>query len=564
MKADHQASSPCSDPFMKHHKIIVPLVAVYLLLVFSTALAKDYETYRGEISIPIVENDTVLARNNAFHSLQNLLLSAAIQDLIGPTLYQEYQYQISKNNTLEASRFLVSAKVLNERSEDNLFTMELEGRIQISTLSDVLRGMNLVLKEDPWFTVTVIMESALALSPDDLKRRLGLFHIMASNVQLVDLEGIPWQERSKADFIEALFQQYSSSGILYFIDTITDDEGYSVKGIRNQVFRRSDLSLLDSFQLDIPIPKPMESLDESTLDRFLRLYSITSIDVDHYEEGVESTLFLRVEGLISPYEIHQFEEKILKTNRSLKSFVLVRKATGSVEYQVKSKHDLNDLLDFFNRKNSQYYFITEKVASNILLIEAFDRSIVQVTDLLEWDMDQRILDMITETIQQEGEEATSDIQESLFGQSLPQMEYTPRLLEKEPNNNSQNLNKMPPDSLVLGNISSRADEDLYQISRDSSSSTLVVEWLQIGKTTLSPQLRLYDDSFSFVNNFRLSPSKEMNKYQYTFKEQTPHKLYLRITDRIGFIQGETGGFKSFYYLLRYYWQPDEKTLSVSN
>jgi len=311
---------------MRCLKPTILLIAILFLTSLSQLAAREFETYKGEITVPILEKDTVLARNNAFQSLQNLLLSAAIQDLIGPVLYQEYQYEISKNNTLEASKFLVSAKVLNEYSEGDLFSMELEGRIQISTLSDVLRGMNLVLKTDPWFPVTMVVDSSLNLSAGDLKTRLGLFHIQLSTLHSVDLDGISWQERSKANFIEALFQQFSSTGIIYFIDAVSEERSNDIKGLRNQVFRRSDLSLIDSFQLDIPIPTPAESLEGAALNRFLRLYSITSIDTDHYDEGLESTLFIEIEGLINPFGHHQFEERILKTNRSIKSFVLTKKS----------------------------------------------------------------------------------------------------------------------------------------------------------------------------------------------------------------------------------------------
>jgi hypothetical protein len=565
IKIDYPAIPQNSNHPMRCLKLAILFIATVGFLAPSGVIAKDFETYRGDISVLILEKDTVLARNNAFQSLQNLLLSAAIQNLIGPDLYEEYKSEISRNSMLEASKFLVSAKVLNEYSDGERFFMELEGKIQISTLSDVLRGMNLVLKSDPWFPVTIVMDNSLNLSPQLLKSRLDLFHINITAMQPVDLEGISWQERSKADFIEALFQQFSGTSIIYFIDAVSEKESRVVKGIRNQVFRRSDLSLMDSFQLDIPVPKPAESLNETQLNRFLRLYSISSIDIDHYEEGLESTLFIEVEGLHDPFGHHQFEEKILKQNRSIKSLILTKISVKSSEYQIKSKHELDDLMDFFNRKNPDYYFITDKISSNHLFVEAFSRIPIQVSDLLEWDTDQRILKMITESLSEndDKEEGQPDAGKDLFQQSSTYSEFIPRFLEKEPNSNSRNLNRVPPQILVLGNISSRADEDVFQLVRNVESSTLVVEWMQIGKTTLSPQLRLYDDSFSFIKNYRLSPQKDKNRYLFTFNQSVPHKLYLRVTDKVGFIQGETGGFKSFYYLIKYYWETDKPSLNAS-
>ena len=62
---------------------------LFLLLAFifpGLVSASDIKAYKGEITVSIVENDTAFARNSAFQSLQNLLLSAAIEDLIGPKL----------------------------------------------------------------------------------------------------------------------------------------------------------------------------------------------------------------------------------------------------------------------------------------------------------------------------------------------------------------------------------------------------------------------------------------------------------------------------------------------
>jgi len=48
--------------------------------------------------------------------------------------------------------------------------------------------------------------------------------------------------------------------------------------------------------------------------------------------------------------------------------------------------------------------------------------------------------------------------------------------------------------------------------------------------------------------------------QFDFKGKTPQEVYIRITDQIGFIKGETGGYKSFFYLLKYQWKGIENPL----
>jgi hypothetical protein len=108
---------------------------------------------------------------------------------------------------------------------------------------------------------------------------------------------------------------------------------------------------------------------------------------------------------------------------------------------------------------------------------------------------------------------------------------------------------------MLGNISSRADEDIYQLQvPDKESSTIVIDWIRIGKTSLSPQLRLYDKNFNFLNNYSLLGRRNRLKFRYTLQKDLSRQLYIRVSDAVGFFQGETGGYKSYQYLLKFDWK----------
>ncbi len=220
---------------------------------------------------------------------------------------------------------------------------------------------------------------------------------------------------------------------------------------------------------------------------------------------------------------------------------------------------LEELNGYFRKKNPYFYFITEKLDFNVLRVEAFYRLTETIAELDEWEPKQQITEMIQEVLNPEEFGTKDKSKSSLFAENTLDEAYFPRLQEKEPNNNSKNLNGLPSSTLVIGYVSSRADEDLFQLKRNIDSSTLVVEWLRVGKTTLSPQLRLYDHSFNFINNYNLIGSQNKMKFEYTFKQGAPRKVYLRVTDKLGFIQGETGGFKSFYYLLRYEWKTGDRS-----
>lgn len=541
-------------------KLITAILQSWLiiLILYSGVNARELETYQGEITVPILENDSVYARNNAFYTLQNLLLTAAIKDLIGRDLAEEYHYEISKNKMLQPANFLVSAKVLKEQSENRAFSMELEGIIQVSTLADELRKMELVLLNDPWTPITVVVDSGVAIPAESLKTRLELFRIKTSEFRIVEIKGFDVADRSSIEFAKVLFTQAPRGKIICFIDPIPSEAPGLIKAIRTQIFRKSDFALISAFQWDLPVPMAGNDIDELQMGKYLKLFNISSIKKRLYNEGQESTLVLGVEGLVDPLIRNIFEDKILSADKRIKSFSLIQLSANKVEYELQLSYGPDELMEFLNKDNPYFYFIAEKAGPNYLTVESFYRFNDTAVELAEWEPDAGILEQISDALNEE------TLKFQLRDRSIPvnalKSEFIPRLVEKEPNNNSKSLNLLPPSTLVIGIISSRADEDIFQLAHPEDSSTIVVEWMKIGKTALSPQIRLYDQDFTFINNYNLIGNQSRLKFQYSFKQNPPQRLYIRITDRVGYIQGETGGFKTFRYLLRYHWQSNSQQL----
>ncbi len=538
-------------------KLLRLFVSFCLLITLQQSLlsARETQKYKAEITVPILENDTVYARNNAFQSLQRLILTAAITDLIGQDLFSEYRYSILRSKSIKPSKFLVSAKVLDEFSNDKKFTMKLEGIIQTSTLAEELRKLNLVLKNDPMVPVTVMVESGLKIGRQDLSERLGLLHINISDFKKVDISDFLPEERFTGNFAERLFSLNGGSKVVYLIDSIPAEEPGFIKAIRTQIFRRADYAVISAFQLDLPNPLAAGQIDPATLGRLNRLFTISSLEMGLYNEGLDATVILEVEGLIDPFNRSEFEQKVLKKNRSIKSYTLTQISLNKSRYRIQSRVGLKELASIFEKKHPYFYFIVEQVNSNTIQIESFYRYVDQAPEVDVWEPNQRIMGLIADSLGEEfmANDLTSN---DLILQPTVQNRFIPKFVEKEPNNNSQHLNRIPPSTQILGNISSRADEDVFQLTRDVNSSTLVVEWIRIGKTTLSPQLRLYDHQFNVINNYNLVGRQNKLRFSYTFKESAPQKVFLRVTDKVGYIQGETGGFKTFYYLLKYYWQTE--------
>lgn len=630
------------------------ILIVCSLLPLSSLMANPVKTYQSSAFAPILENDIAFAKHNAFQKAQQAVMAIAIQDLLDPRIYAAHRNQIYRRPSLKPKNHLVSVKILNEYAEDGEFTIELEAKIQINSLISDLRQMGLVFKSDPWFPITLLIESGITADTVKLKKSLAPFHIEINTVEQVDFTGISTEEKESKIFIEDLFLNYSHNGIIYVLETaeagdkkteapgMIDDKTdpvetdttaesvseepteFLIKGIQLRIIRRSDLAELNRISLNFNDSYPPESEEfleavSSTLPRLYSLLTTNSVKRNTYESGLSTSYQISVSGLNAPYMRSAFELQILKNRRTIKSYSLIELSKDTCRYIIKSSTALDALAKDLLKPNPYFELTVETTEFNTIGLSAFYQYTATGSDPEFWESDNRVLDNILNTLVDapvEGEEE----------QESPRLNsyYIPSFIEVEPNNSIIQFNRIPSSTYILGEISSRADEDIFELKgieitddqletelfpnqeedsdmpplvegqpehnhRDShvdtktpatvskkhsqrkqeivpvtlpmsigKNATVYIDWIQIGKTSLAPQLKLYDESFNFINAFNLVRSQKRLRFHYTFPEAAPERIYIRISDRIGFIQGETGGFKRYQYLIRYSWNNEDE------
>lgn len=556
---------------------------------------QENKVYRSTVTVPIPERDIAFAKNNAFQTVKRQILTQAIQDLLGKQYFAGYYRHSSRKKGINPRDYLTSYKVLKEFSKNQKYTMELEGTIQTGRLSETLKKMDQILKNDPWFSVSLLVEGQVRFPFAKLGSRLELFHIKIASREKVDISEVPRQERDQKEFIETLFDHFPQNNIIYLLETPTDEESGNIAELRLRIFRKSDLTQLNTIFLKLSEPKLFNDQDfnkkiDNLFSKLISLLSVNSLKYTVYDEGLQAIFFLNIKGLTVPFSRYAFERNILKSYRTIKNFKLTRLTKDWVEYEIQSNSSLESFINVFQAENPYFDFQVENYYFDGLEISAFIKIKPNVVGLQEWKWDEKTLDKIKEAIYPENvlqKEETIEPELSL--------EYIPQLAEREPNNNSRKFNRLPESSQMIGRISSRADEDIFQISNslkrleeenrndtnlhrkkrgaeDSAelfpnhdfdtqnqeeyleTYTIRVEWIRLGRTALSPHIRLYDHNFNFLNAYSMIGRQNKLHFSYTIKQAPSKVLYLRISDRIGFIRGETGGYKNFGYLLKYSWE----------
>ncbi|MCP4297471.1 MAG: hypothetical protein GY786_17865 [Proteobacteria bacterium] len=512
----------------------------------SDLYAQEIKTFEAEITVEIRENDIAFARNNAFQLLKKEILSLALSDLISEVLLQEYQSTILNRGKISSNKYIRSVKILQEKSENSKFQMKLQGAVQMDTLREALAEQQLIFKDDPFKEITFVIGGGIQLPVEELTERLEQFHLRVGFIEEFDpviLENL----KSEPRILEKeLFLRFPGNNIILYAEMIasgtTDD---LLKGVLFKIFRRNDYKLLGQIRWSLSEPVQPEFLEESlrkNLDKNLARFSLYSLKIGDYEGGKKEDYLLKVDGLNTPYKQYIFERRVLKTDRRIKSFRLSELSKIGSTYKIQAKAEFDEMKRIFEKEN-QYFDMTvlkEDYLEASINLSARWKKYERKTEMSDWEPDPAALTLIKEILSPDAE--------------VLSFRWTPTLVEKEPNNRSHEFNLLPENSMITGRVSSRSDSDIYQLSSSDDRSVLVIDWVRFGKTALSPRLKLYDENFTLLGSYKLSKTQNRLRIHYPISLLPTHNKFIQISDELGFIRGETGGYKSYSYLLKYWWE----------
>ncbi|MDT8446478.1 MAG: hypothetical protein RRB13_06225 [bacterium] len=517
------------------------LVALLCLALWFPLLsqAQAIKSYQVETQVEVLDRDVVYARNRAFSALREQVVHQAIFSLLGEPMYKEFIDSRLAGRRIRPDRYINAVKVLEEKRQGDAFFMKIEGKVEMEPLADQLRKMHLVLASDPWQKVSLVVETPLQVPLEALRERLKIFHLELLGPHQAQL---PEGPHDQPDFVQPLFEAYNGAPVIFLIEARRAKEGELFDQVGLRIYRQAGYAQLGSFSMGID-PVAADDLDDALEDRqksFLALFSVSSLKVGSFEEGQKSMVYLEVEGLDSPYHRSQFENRILRPSSAVGGYWLTGLGRDKSEYMVQAKRGMKRLVAALAQPSPYFSFELEEPGINRLRIKAAFKPKRSLLELKPFEPQPDLIKEIAEMLElPEGQ--------------LPTLEQLPKWSETEPNNNAYELNNLGPKHLVYGMVTSRADEDLFLIQPKVGAKMLVIEWGRVGKTDLSPQIKLYDQEVEYLNQYNLIGTRR-TEIRYNFRESPQGPVYLRVADRVGFIQGETGGFKNFRYLIRYYWK----------
>ncbi|MGK0289267.1 MAG: hypothetical protein ACI86H_000701, partial [bacterium] len=483
---------------------------------------------------------------------------------------------IQQNIQTKSSTYLLSVKVLQEKNNGINFSMRLQGKVNLQALKPLLEKLSIPQKNAPWYKVTLLVEGDYNVPKSWLKKRLRLFHLNLNRMFHIPVDPALEKVPLSTEKTQLMFKQFSQSSIIYLLqfkkelkpkklenqdqssDTAKEQDQSSdtakeqtssqtaqtnllsekIKKISLRIFKKTGFQELNSFELILPkaiTREELKSKKTEIFNQFLKLFSLESLKTSIYEQGTESSLVFEVKGLSIPYARDQFEEKILK-QKMIRKFQIGSLTSESVTYRIQTRSSSENVLRWLNRLPSIPFKIQSQLLKeeNKIKIEVEYLPTVKAIPAKTWVADFQTMENIRKT----------------FKMPFITDDKLPKFYEIESNNNSWQVNELSLNQLLVGNIVSRTDEDIFRVAIPEGTKKVKIEWARLVKTNLRPEIRIYDHELNYLTGYQLPKKHRYVTFPYQFQGNTPQYLFIRILDRVGFIQGEPGGYKSYQYYLR--------------
>ena len=518
---------------MANPRFIIALLTLCLLgLNAPLLLAEEVKNFETEIIVEIHEKDEVYARNQAFADARRELIQLASKHLIGEALYLENESYLRSG--LKGQGAISRVKVIKEESKGKSFALTLQGTIRLQALATELRHMSFPIEGDPVLSVAIAIDQRIELPTKSLSTRLQLLKLKVKKVgPTAKLD--PKQPKEVAQ----LFQSFHNIPVILLFEPIEGEEEDQAKGLSVKVIRHNDYQIVQNLTMSFSERDHAKVLRylKSNLTKFLALFSVQTMQHSTLEGEEKGVLIADLQGLGAPNARFTFEQRVLKPNRLVERFKLIGIDGESSQYKIFSNKNQDQLIASLFQSKGNFVFTPLKKEVGMVQFQTTFQPTPRFRTLRPLKR--------TPTLEKKIKQSVGLNLDHL----LPKA-WTPTAKEREPNNSSLELNQIEQHQLILGRLNSRADDDLYQI-QSGDKKNLLIDWIKIGKSYLRPELRLYDADFNLLKKWNMLPGQPKRELTYQFKEAPTEVLHLRIFDRIGYLKGETGGFRHFEYMIRY-------------
>ena len=523
----------------------------------------------GEARVAIFQDDLDQARRRAVQQAQRNVIDDLLKELVAAEWYELYASDLAKRVLNRLDRYIGAYRVrrLETSLDRTQYFAALDAQVDRMRLVADLRGMSLPILGDPTTPLHVLY------SPTDpvlgrpklrgpvlkaLTARLELLSVAVQSTspvpeQAAALLNAPYAgQAGRQSWLASLETEARAVAYVGFRRAEPDPAQESAAAqagweARLSIYLVRDGSLLadlaqqpgggDSAGAPAREAAAGHPLADPAVARLVvpllnQLQPGSIGDPAHWGAQV-SRLELRVLGLTSIYDEESFERDFFAEGTPFTDFVLARLTNDAVTYEGDYRGDRTRLAGELEG--------TAVGAFHIRRVFWFNDTLELVVERIPGE-GPRELDPFPPEVRPP---VVAELLEDL-AELRPELAiWQPAFTETEDNGRFDRANSIAFGTPIYGYVDSRGDSDVFVGEALEPGEIIEIEWYRLGRTNLSPVLRLYDEGGILRKTLFL---RSEIRHRYTLPAGE-HSFYLEAADRFGYLDLDAGGYLNFHYLM---------------
>lgn len=523
--------------------------------------AQDTAEQRSDSAqVPIFEDNLDDARTRAVQVARNSIVRKAVEELVAPDWLALYDDEIRRRILGRLDRYIAAFRL--QRSEPSLdrtrYAVTVQAQVNRPQLTEDLRELSLPIRGEPPRPIAVIYSAhdpVLALASQrtrilaDLTARLALLNLAPSVVQAVaapvaQLLAAP--HANPAPRQQAL-RRYRSPAVLFLAFALRAPPGAPAEWVPaaeatlyqtetgealTQIVQRARPAGGASPASVAPAPGP--ELAALLVEGLLNQFQPRTLPLQQLVAGGARPLKIRVSGFRNLAEEEAFERAFFRRDTPFEKFALREIGPESVTYSGTYSEERRGLEDALQRRMIEGFEVLNAFwVNNVLELDVRRRDPPRQQELKPFPAEQR-------------QGSVAEMIDALLAAQQEPQQLDPVYAEVEDNGWHERANPIPIGAAVYGLLDSRSDVDTFVAEYLPSGETLQVQWVLLGRTNLSPALRVYDEQGALLQT-------HFPRSRITFSITVPkgqHGFFLEMGDRYGAMEWESGGYLNTHYLFR--------------
>lgn len=522
-----------------------PKLMVFSLLAFSVFLSFSWGLYaqellvqQGEATVPILNENSDEASKNAVEAAKKNIIEFLLPQFISQQTLLFKQELIAETILNNPDRFIESTRIISSEESDDLseLTLVLEAKVFAFPLKAALKRQNLALLTDPLRKVSLLYDPRESLWDTSLgqyvilslNQYLSPYRIQIQHLIPLNPEWLNALEINSGQPIPPQVLSVTKTNAYLFFDwtpnVITEPEaGVEVKvGLTVRLYDSHEGKRIDQIQMT----QNFANWDANF--GFLEMIEQLSQNWDALigqliESDKQKGRFIQIEiyGLTLPAHEAQFVQTLLTSNPQWDQVQLAGYMKDHVIFRGFFSGDIQQFVDDLKKRNVPSFTIQQIVGSENRL-EFY----------VKWSKPPTVL---------EPYRSNNVVESAIETLDLPE----PRL--QVPTQRIKSIYHLPKPSTVYDFVRSRGDSTMYQINRGPGNARVSIAFNLLDKTNLQPIISVYNQEMVLINRHPVSRNGKI-RFVAQFSPQQSH-FFIRVSDQTGVIEGESGSFLSFHYLL---------------